>query len=871
MIRYLLIPYLFIFQACFSQQPATRCWECIVAAKNLDNQTVLNICKNARTTLKEEEEIVSFVLGKLELNEKNYDKAIKYLEQTLAANDTLLKALTNGLIGDCYLEKKDYPMALRYFQSACQWSEDTNFEIYFLHKQGICYSLLDRPEDHKKISSLLKVKGRETTFPFEHLYFENSSGYDSISRSMVKKLKKEPYGVGIYRGKQVSEAEFFSYYNELLNYRESSTWGELSDAEKNWLYEEAWELVIGDEIRRRHREGFVLTVGPDELIAYLAGERGYESLPWIQESFADENGIFRKELLLERISEIERSVEREERQVWEDTQSAIKGMIESEKLDFLISQGIHVSDFELNSYAASQEEEVVLELAHLIFEEDRLSVKVDENKLKEYYEQHKYSSDYLYDASRHLQVIMIPVSPDAEDSLLLIQEMTALKTAFITAESDSVFVETHSETVNYGYWNYFPASHSAGGGFTYPDELHAVIRKAKAGEVVGPYQEDNMLCIAKVGEDKSPLITARHILIQSNAHEEPEERAEKRKQAERILKKINRTNFTSFVQEYSNDSGSIPNGGIYENFFPEQMVSSFANYCASEKVGKIGLIESEYGFHIIEVLKRSKENYPKLLVVRKKIAVNASKIEQEKQHYHSLAQQMNNDFQNLSFEEKLDLIKQTGVKNNYDIQMIRLKDDYPKLPLSSVLINLEDELLRFAYTQSPFTTGEVLYDGEQFVIPILTGVYSGEPDYEQVYRQLKYRYQTSFLLDSIHERVRNNTDLERIAEELGTEAVTEILTLVENSRKTNPYYFSPGLLNEIFKHKEDPNTVFIYKDDYSLIAYRIIEKIQTKDSEITDIGKYLTDAWTALLTQKYGSHNGTTIYNYPLYKLGVRK
>ena len=52
---------------------------------------------------------------------------------------------------------------------------------------------------------------------------------------------------------------------------------------------------------------------------------------------------------------------------------------------------------------------------------------------------------------------------------------------------------------------------------------------------------------------------------------------------------------------YSDDSGSNTNGGLYEAVKERQMVTNFNDWCfdASRKAGDTGIVESDYGYHII--------------------------------------------------------------------------------------------------------------------------------------------------------------------------------------------------------------------------------------------------------------------------------
>lgn len=76
--------------------------------------------------------------------------------------------------------------------------------------------------------------------------------------------------------------------------------------------------------------------------------------------------------------------------------------------------------------------------------------------------------------------------------------------------------------------------------------------------------------------------------------------------AEQILKDwksgdATEDSFAELAKTYSDDTGSNTNGGLYEAVKEGQMVTNFNDWCfdASRKPGDTGIVESDYGYHII--------------------------------------------------------------------------------------------------------------------------------------------------------------------------------------------------------------------------------------------------------------------------------
>ena len=81
---------------------------------------------------------------------------------------------------------------------------------------------------------------------------------------------------------------------------------------------------------------------------------------------------------------------------------------------------------------------------------------------------------------------------------------------------------------------------------------------------------------------------------------------------EKILKQAQRgEDFAKLAKQYTEDPGSKENGGLYENFPRGQMVKSFEDASFSVPVGEISdIVETNYGYHIIKVIGRQKNDAP---------------------------------------------------------------------------------------------------------------------------------------------------------------------------------------------------------------------------------------------------------------------
>ena len=131
---------------------------------------------------------------------------------------------------------------------------------------------------------------------------------------------------------------------------------------------------------------------------------------------------------------------------------------------------------------------------------------------------------------------------------------------------------------------------------------------------------------------KYDKVKANHILIAFQLDNEGKKKrsdAEAKKRAEEVKKKLeNKGDFKKLAKEYSDDPGSKENGGEIEGS-ADQFVPEFANAVRTLPLNKISdPIKTEYGYHIVKVTERSKEDMEKASE-----EIKQQKIQQLNQEY----------------------------------------------------------------------------------------------------------------------------------------------------------------------------------------------------------------------------------------------
>ncbi len=126
--------------------------------------------------------------------------------------------------------------------------------------------------------------------------------------------------------------------------------------------------------------------------------------------------------------------------------------------------------------------------------------------------------------------------------------------------------------------------------------------KISEADIRKAYQEET-------AGDKTASV--RHILLLTQGKTDPE-KAEARKRIEDVLVKAKAgEDFAALAKQFSEDPGSKDNGGLYENIVRGQMVKPFEDAAFSVPVGQLsGVVETAYGYHILQVVDRKKETRP---------------------------------------------------------------------------------------------------------------------------------------------------------------------------------------------------------------------------------------------------------------------
>ena len=192
-----------------------------------------------------------------------------------------------------------------------------------------------------------------------------------------------------------------------------------------------------------------------------------------------------------------------------------------------------------------------------------------------------------------------------------------------------------------------------------PAESAEQLFNLPVGEIYGPYMKGNYYCLSKaLGRKAGAKGKASHILIswegtkvQNKKEKRTKEQAKAKAEGLLAQAKANPGMFMMLAMSNSDDS-SANQGGDVGFFGPGQMVKPFNDFVFNNPIGTIGLVETEFGYHIIQVT--DKQDAVKLATIAQKI--EPSEATNDKIYTQATKFEMdaaNKDFATLVKEAKL--------------------------------------------------------------------------------------------------------------------------------------------------------------------------------------------------------------------------
>ncbi len=215
----------------------------------------------------------------------------------------------------------------------------------------------------------------------------------------------------------------------------------------------------------------------------------------------------------------------------------------------------------------------------------------------------KHKDLFKQEAGRTISYVTFSQLPTAVDSARVKKSVEELKVTFAADTNSKSFVGRNTSTIDF-VDDFLPKA-----------KINSIftdtIIKEQIGTVVGPYVDGKNYVIAKVtGTKMMPdSVKAKHILIGTNDPQTGKsimEDATAKKLADSILNMVNNgSDFAALAKQYSTDQGSKEKGGDLGSFGYGQMVPEFNEFAFSKTAGTRGVVKTQFGYHVIEVVSQT--------------------------------------------------------------------------------------------------------------------------------------------------------------------------------------------------------------------------------------------------------------------------
>ncbi len=467
------------------------------------------------------------------------------------------------------------------------------------------------------------------------------------------------------------------------------------------IREEVWNELVHEYVLGNKYQNLGIAVSAEELFDLVQGRNIH---PIIQQEFGNpQTGEVDTDMIVQFLKNMDHEPSGLQKEIWLYLESIIIRDRLITKYNTLIAKGLHATDLQAQQVANSLSKKV--DFSFVVANYSSISdslVSVSDSEIKSYYSAHK--KQYKQEASRDVEYIVFPITPSKDDFVAAEEWIEKINPEFIAASNPIQFTNLNSDIP-------FNDSYFKKGELSNP-EIDSWAFEAKVGNTLGPIFTGDAYQIAYLvnAQQMPDSVKARHILIIPQGNTMVDYEAAKAK-ADSIygLAKA-KQNFAQLAKEYSQDPGSAPNGGDLGWFREGMMVKPFNDACFDGKKGDIVLVESQFGFHIIDIQDKG------VLTKKVQVAILDRKVTPSTRTYQIVYQKAS-EF--------------AGINNTYEKFTKAAQEQNMTKRLASNLKELDKrvaglenprEMVRWAYKSKQNDVSNVFEFGDNFVVATLKSV-----------------------------------------------------------------------------------------------------------------------------------------------------
>ena len=407
--------------------------------------------------------------------------------------------------------------------------------------------------------------------------------------------------IGIVNGEELSVTDF---RNQIDVLKKSYNFNDLQ------ALTTAWDETVRSKLLSQQIDELGIGSSRDHLEFFLSQSPSFNS----DERFLNDAGMFDVNKFSNFIAEL-KEINPQSYSQWSSQEEQFNKQIKFNSYFNLVTSGFNSTFFEgKNQYLKSNN------IADISFVKIPYStvndslISVSSSEIRSYIKDNP--ADFDQKSVRSFDYVIFNESPSVKDETDLRNKINSLLNereeynqvsklnevipGFLTTSNLDFFLSENSDVPYdsiYRPKGYFSSSHAQ------------MIFNLENNNTYGPYVDGDFLKISKMLDKKrNGNVRASHILIAYNGSQgsNPQitrTKNEAKNEANRILKlaRSNPDNFSSYAIDFS-DGPSKSNGGDLGFFQEGNMVKPFNDFVFNNRVGRIGLVETDFGYHVIKIV-----------------------------------------------------------------------------------------------------------------------------------------------------------------------------------------------------------------------------------------------------------------------------
>ena len=563
------------------------------------------------------------------------------------------------------------------------------------------------------------------------------------------------YDVGKIGGKSVSYTDFqaevdhMSRINELLSGNTSS-----SEQQQIQIRNAVWQKLVDENLFIKNAQAAGISVGKAEMVDLTNGEN---ISPVIASLFTDENGNFSSARLVDFVQTVEDGDENA-RAIWQYLQESVLRNQYYTKYNSLFLNSNVENALQVNKAIADNNTTADVDFVMIPFSyATDTTVVVTDKEINDFYNNHK--KFFEQQAARDIEYVVFQVVPSAEDIAAANSEFVRLYDEFTTTDNMRAFLQRNSDTQWDERW------YKEGDLRTVNAELDTFVSEHNEG-VTPVIKDGNTLYAGRIMATSTmpETVTVRHMMFQSNE--------DGQHLADSLLEVLRKGgNFTALAEEHSLDRGSNADGEFGKIGEISQATISYLptgfNAIFTAKVGQPFILQSNIATHIVEV---TEAGAPALF---KQVALFEKEILSSKETFNKYYNDANRvaTLAGGKYANYRAACDSLGTYS-HSMNITESTDTYGS-------IGHAKEVTRWAFDNKPGKVSNIItVDNNYFFVVAVTGAHKeGIAPVSEVAPQIKNQLYSEKYAEKrraeVAEQIAGLTDLEAIAEKLGTSVNTQ--------------------------------------------------------------------------------------------------